>query len=93
MLTAAHAVSRSLPLATNNVREFSRVPRFPLGPWGFRYGFMKEKRQQLNNRRVRQIISRLKIEMIDVNAEVARKYGLIFFSLERKGAKIPINDV
>lgn len=35
----------------------------------------------------------MKIEIIDVSADVARKYGMIFLSLERKGAKIPINDV
>jgi tRNA(fMet)-specific endonuclease VapC len=57
------------------------------------YGFIKGKRQQLNERKLHQLISRLKIEVIDVNAEVARKYGLIFLSLERKGVKIPINDV
>ena len=57
------------------------------------YGFTKGKRQQFNERKLRQVISRLKIEIIDVNAGVARKYGLIFLSLQRKGAKIPVNDV
>jgi predicted nucleic acid-binding protein len=28
-----------------------------------------------------------------VSADVARKYGLVFLSLERKGAEIPIHDV
>ena len=31
--------------------------------------------------------------MINVNADVARKYAAIFLSLQKKGAKIPINDV
>ena len=57
------------------------------------YGFMKGKRQQFNERKLRQVINRLKIEIIDVSADVARKYGMIFLSLKRKGAKIPINDV
>ena len=71
--------------------EFLFIPSIVLGE--LNYGFMKGKRQQLNERKLRQLISRLKIEIIDVNAEVARKYGLIFLSLQRKGAKIPINDV
>jgi predicted nucleic acid-binding protein len=71
--------------------EFLFIPSIVLGE--LNYGFMKGKKQQLNERKLRQLISRLKIEIIDVNAEVARKYGLIFLSLQRKGAKIPINDV
>ena len=57
------------------------------------YAFMKSRRQQFNERKLRQVINRLKIDIIDVNADVARKYGMIFLSLERKGTKIPINDV
>ncbi len=33
MLIAAHALSQSLPLATNNVREFSRVPGLKVLNW------------------------------------------------------------
>ena len=54
---------------------------------------MKGSRQQFNEKKLRQIISRLKIEIIDVNAGVARKYAIIYRSLEKKGTKIPINDV
>jgi len=54
---------------------------------------MKGSRQQFNEKKLRQIISRLKIEIIDVNADVARKYADIYRSLERKGTPIPINDV
>ncbi len=57
------------------------------------YGFMKGRKQAFNEKRLRQVINRLKIEIIDVNADVARKYALIYLSLETKGAKIPINDV
>ncbi len=31
--------------------------------------------------------------MINVNADVARKYAAIYLSLQKKGTKIPINDV
>jgi predicted nucleic acid-binding protein len=54
---------------------------------------MKGQRQQLNERKLQQVINRLKIDIIDVTAEVARKYGMIALSLERKGTKIPVNDV
>jgi tRNA(fMet)-specific endonuclease VapC len=42
---------------------------------------------------LRQVVSRLKIEVIDVNTDVARKYAIIYLSLQKKGIKIPINDV
>lgn len=71
--------------------EFLFLPSIVLGE--LTYGFMKGRRQSFNERKLRQVINRLKIELIDVNADVARKYGMIFLSLERKGAKIPINDV
>ncbi len=67
------------------------IPSIVLGE--LHYGFMKGSRQQFNERKLRQMISHLKIEIIDVNADVARKYALIYRSLERKGTKIPINDV
>jgi predicted nucleic acid-binding protein len=35
----------------------------------------------------------LQIEIIDINHNVARKYGIIYLSLVKKGAKMPINDV
>lgn len=71
--------------------EFLFLPSIVLGE--LTYGFMKGRRQSFNERKLRQVINRLKIELIDVNADVGRKYGMIFLSLERKGAKIPINDV
>ena len=57
------------------------------------YGFMKGKRQQFNERKLRQLVSRLKIEIIDVTTDVARKYAVIYLALKKKGARIPINDV
>jgi predicted nucleic acid-binding protein len=57
------------------------------------YGFMKGSRQQFNERKLREIIQKLKIEIIDVNRNVSRKYAIIYLSLAKKGTKISINDV
>ena len=38
-------------------------------------------------------INRLKVEIIPADAAVARKYAIIFLSPQKKGTKIPINDV
>ena len=57
------------------------------------YGFMKGSRQQFNERKLQEIINKLKIEIVDVNQNVSRKYAIIYLSLVKKGAKIPINDV
>jgi predicted nucleic acid-binding protein len=71
--------------------QYLFIPSIVLGE--LQYGFMKGSRQRFNEKKLRQMISRLRIEMINVDAEVARKYALIYVSLEKKGAKIPINDV
>lgn len=57
------------------------------------YGFRKGSRFEFNDGKLRQIIDLLKIQIIDVNMSVARKYGAIFLALVKKGRKIPINDV
>jgi len=57
------------------------------------YGFMKGSRQQFNEKKLQEIIKKLKIEIIDINQNVSRKYAIIYLSLVKKGAKIPINDV
>ena len=67
------------------------IPSVVLGELLF--GFMKGSRQQFNEKKLRQIVSRLKIEIIDVNVDVARKYAMIYLSLQKRGIKIPINDV
>jgi predicted nucleic acid-binding protein len=54
---------------------------------------MKGSRQRLNESKLQEVIKKLQIEIIDVNHNVARKYGIIYLSLVKKGAKIPINDV
>jgi tRNA(fMet)-specific endonuclease VapC len=67
------------------------LPSVVLGELHF--GFMNGSRQRFNERKLQQFISRLHVEVIDVNADVARKYGIVFLSLQKKGTKIPINDV
>jgi predicted nucleic acid-binding protein len=57
------------------------------------YGFLKGSLQQFNERKLQEIINKLKIEIVDVNQNVSRKYAIIYLSLVKKGAKIPINDV
>lgn len=57
------------------------------------YGFMKGSRQRFNEKKLQEFIRKLKIEIIDVNQNVARKYGIIYLSLVKKGAKSPISDV
>ncbi|MFH1756417.1 MAG: type II toxin-antitoxin system VapC family toxin [Pseudomonadota bacterium] len=71
--------------------QYLSIPSVVLGE--LHYGFMKGSRQQFNEKKLRQMIGHLKIEIIDVNADVARKYAFIYRSLEKKGTKIPINDV
>jgi tRNA(fMet)-specific endonuclease VapC len=67
------------------------IPSVVLGELFF--GFMKGSRQQFNEKKLRQVVSRLRIEVIDVNTDVARKYAMIYLSLQKRGIKIPINDV
>ena len=57
------------------------------------FGFMKGKRQAYNEKKLRQFTDILNVEVISVNADVARKYAAIYLSLQKKGTKIPINDV
>jgi predicted nucleic acid-binding protein len=71
--------------------QYLFIPSIVLGE--LNYGFLKGSRQQFNEKKLRQIVSRLKIEIIDVNGDVARKYAIIYLSLEKKGLRIPINDV
>lgn len=76
-------------LATHGSEIF--LPAIVLGELS--YGFMKGSRQRFNEGKLRELIRKLKIDILDVNYNVARKYGLIYLSLVKKGAKIPINDV
>jgi len=86
--------AEGLPDAVDTIATYGQsifIPSVVLGELFF--GFMKGSRQQFNEKKLRQVVSRLKIEMIDVNPDVARKYAMIYLSLQKKGFKIPINDV
>jgi len=71
--------------------RFLFLPSIVLGE--LTYGFLKGKRHTYNESKLRQFIHRLKVEIITADADVARKYGFIFLALQKRGAKIPINDV
>ena len=86
--------AEGLPDAVDAIAAYGQsifIPSVVLGELFF--GFMKGSRQQFNEKKLRQIVSRLKIEIIDVNSDVARKYAMIYLSLQKRGMKIPINDV
>ncbi len=76
-------------LATHG--EHLYLPSVVIGELNF--GFMQGSQQQFNERKLKQFITRLRVEIIDVDADVARKYAIVFLSLQKKGTKIPINDV
>jgi tRNA(fMet)-specific endonuclease VapC len=67
------------------------LPSVVLGELNF--GFMKGKRQRFNEKKLQQFIRCLRVETINVDEDVARKYAIIYLSLKKKGTKIPINDV
>jgi len=71
--------------------EYIYLPSIVFGELIF--GFMQGKRLQFNERKLHQVVNRLRIEIIDVTVDVARKYGIIYLALRKKGTKIPINDV
>ncbi len=86
--------AEGLPDAIDAVATYGQsifIPSVVLGELFF--GFMKGSRQQFNEKKLRQVVNRLKIEVIDVNTDVARKYAIIYLSLQKRGIKIPINDV
>lgn len=57
------------------------------------YGFLKGTKAIENQLKLQEIIEELHIIPIDVDQEVARKYGILYAQLVKKGRKIPINDV
>jgi len=67
------------------------LPSIVLGE--LQFGFMKGKRRAFNEKKLRQFTDILNVDVINVNADVARKYAAIYLSLQKKGTKIPINDV
>ncbi len=86
--------AEGLPDAVDAIATYGQsifIPSVVLGELFF--GFMKGSKQQFNEKKLRQVVSRLRIEIIDIDTDVARKYALIYSSLQKKGIKIPINDV
>ncbi len=71
--------------------QFVLIPSVVLGELLF--GFMKGNKPQADEKGLRQIVDRLKIEIVDMNVDVARKYAMIQSSLQKKGSKIPVHDV
>ena len=67
------------------------LPAIVLGE--LNYGFMKGRKQRFNERKLLEFINLLDIIIIEVDANISRKYGIIYLSLVKKGLKIPINDV
>ncbi len=57
------------------------------------FGFMKGRRRRFNEKKLKQFIDLLNVEVINVNTDVARKYAIIYLFLQKIGKKIPINDV
>lgn len=57
------------------------------------YGFSKGSRFSYNDRKLKEFIEKLDVQIIPVDSDVARKYGLIYLYLQGKGTPIPINDV
>ncbi len=86
--------AEGLPETVNFLAAYGKylyLPAIVIGELNF--GFMKGSQQQFNEKKLLQFINSLRVEIIDVDAAVARKYAIIFLSLQKKGAKIPINDV
>lgn len=67
------------------------LPSVVLGELHF--GFLKGRRQEFNEEKLKEFVERLKVDVINVNDGVARKYAIIYLALQGKRAKIPINDV
>ena len=71
--------------------DFFYLPSIVLGELS--YGFLKGRKREFNEKKLSEVIRKLNIELITVTRSVASKYGLIYFSLNQKGRKIPLNDV
>ena len=57
--------------------------------YGFRYG----TRFQENLKRLDQFINDFDVEIIEVDQEVAQRFGDIYAGLRKKGNPIPTNDI
>ncbi|MCU0917441.1 MAG: PIN domain-containing protein, partial [Planctomycetes bacterium] len=50
-------------------------------------------RTRYNEEKFNRFVTELEVSIIRVDAEVARKYAIIFSTLTNNGTRIPINDV
>lgn len=86
--------AEGLPQVVEAIVQYGQSIYLPATVLGeLTHGFMKSSRQDYNEKQLRQFINRLQVEIISVDEDVARKYGLIYFALQKKGTRIPINDV
>ncbi len=67
------------------------LPAIVIGELSF--GFIEGTKQAYNEKKLQHVIDSLKIIIISVDENVARKYASIYLSLVKKGNKIPLNDV
>jgi predicted nucleic acid-binding protein len=82
------------PAVVDIMAESAKEICFPIIVLGeLYYGFRKSNRKKLNELKIEQIIKIFRVEIIMVDENVARKYALIYEYLEKRGRKIPINDV
>lgn len=57
------------------------------------YGLVHGARLAKNVRRLDDFIEKFDVQIIQVNTDVARKYGDIYASLRKRGKPIPTNDI
>lgn len=70
---------------------FLYLPSVVLGE--LQFGFMKGSLRRLNEEKLHEFIRLFNVEIINIDADVARKYAVIYLHLRERGKKIPINDV
>lgn len=86
----AEGIPETVDIIARKAREIC-FPVIVLGE--LYYGFRKSSRKKINEKKIEQFIDFFQVEIIMVDENVARKYALIYEYLEKKGCKIPINDV
>lgn len=86
--------AEGLPRIVDMIGELGEeiyLPAIVLGELS--YGFMKGTRQEYNEIKLQEIIAQLQVNIINIDKDVARKYGIIYLYLTQKGKRLPINDV
>lgn len=86
----AEGISEVVDIIADRAKEIC-IPVIVLGE--LYYGFRKSSRKKLNELKIEQFIKLFQVEILGVDENVSRKYALIYEYLEKKGCKIPINDV